>query len=255
MTLHYQPQVCLANGKIIGLEALVRWPDGSKGTVPPSDFIPLAENTGLIIDLGHYVLDEACRQAAAWRAEGFDFGQISVNVSPIEFRQSKFARHVKNVLNKYQLPPEMLCLEVTENVFVDTSEQIVLDILFELQSIGVLLSLDDFGSGYSSLSYLHQLPFQELKIDRAFLTDADKYPQKRQLYEAIVGLGKSLGLRVIAEGAESKSEYSLTANLGCDGLQGYYCSPPLPADEIVNRCLEITSTMARGPLQPIRRRA
>ncbi|WP_209010670.1 EAL domain-containing protein [Labrenzia sp. PHM005] len=255
MHLFYQPQVCPSDGTLIGLEALIRWPNGSQNSVPPSEFIPLAEKTGLIIDLGHYVLEEACRQAAEWLAKGFDYGQISVNVSPIEFRQSTFASNVKDVLEKYQLPPEKLCLEVTENVFVDTSEQMVLDILFELQSIGVLLSLDDFGAGYSSLSYLHQLPFQELKIDRTFLTDADKYPQKKQLYEAIVGLGKSLGLRVVAEGAETEGEYSLTVKLGCDGLQGYFCSRPLPAAEIMDRCLAISRTIASDHVQSIRKRA
>lgn len=255
MQLHYQPQVCPSNGALIGLEALIRWPKGTQSTVPPSEFIPLAEKTGLIIDLGHYVLDEACRQAAEWLATGFDYGQISVNVSPIEFRQPNFARNVKEVLEKYQLPPDRLCLEVTENVFVDTSEQMVLDILYELQSIGVLLSLDDFGAGYSSLSYLHQLPFQELKIDRTFLTDADKYPQKKQLYEAIVGLGKSLDLRVVAEGAETEGEYALTVKLGCDGLQGYFCAPPLPAPEIRDRCQAISRTITSDHVQSIRKRA
>ena len=167
LELHYQPQVNPANGDLIGLEALIRWPDGQGNWIPPCDFISLAEKTGLIIDLGHYVLDEACRQAAHWLTAGFEFGHVSVNVSPIEFQQPNFASNVRKVLERYQLPSHTLCLEVTENVFVDTSERLVLDLLFELQSMGVLLSLDDFGSGYSSLSYLHKLPFQELKIDRA----------------------------------------------------------------------------------------
>lgn len=255
ITLHYQPQVCPSNGTLIGLEALARWPEGPNGSVPPSDFIPLAEKTGLIHDLGQYVLEEACRQAAEWMAAGFEFGQVSVNVSPLEFRQSKFARNVKKTLTKYRLPPNRLCLEVTENVFVDTGERLVLDILAELQSIGVGLSLDDFGAGYSSLSYLHQMPFQELKIDRTFLTDADKYPQKQQLFEAIVGLGKSLGLRVVAEGAETEGEYSMTVNLGCDGLQGFFCAPPLPAHDLMDRCMAIRQTLASDHMQSIRKRA
>ncbi len=255
LELHYQPQVNPANGDLIGLEALIRWPDGQGNWIPPCDFISLAEKTGLIIDLGHYVLDEACRQAAHWLTAGFEFGHVSVNVSPIEFQQPNFASNVRKVLERYQLPSHTLCLEVTENVFVDTSERLVLDLLFELQSMGVLLSLDDFGSGYSSLSYLHKLPFQELKIDRAFLQDADLYPQKKQLYQAIVGLGKSLGLRVVAEGAETEGEYLLTVSLECDSLQGYFCARPLPAKDIPDCCLSIGEALNSDRLQSIRKRA
>jgi len=255
LELHYQPQVNPANGDLIGLEALIRWQDGQGNWIPPCDFISLAEKTGLIIDLGHYVLDEACRQAAHWLTAGFEFGHVSVNVSPIEFQQPNFASNVRKILERYQLPPHTLCLEVTENVFVDTSERLVLDLLFELQATGVLLSLDDFGSGYSSLSYLHKLPFQELKIDRAFLQDADLYPQKKQLYQAIVGLGKSLGLRVVAEGAETEGEYLLTVGLECDSLQGYFCARPLPAKDIPDCCLSIGAALNSDRLQSIRKRA
>ncbi|MHA7772272.1 putative bifunctional diguanylate cyclase/phosphodiesterase [Roseibium sp. M-1] len=232
LTLHYQPQINPDGGKLIGLEALIRWPSEKRGFVPPSEFIPIAEKTGLIIELGHYVLELACKQAARWRQAGFGFGHVSVNVSPLQFRQTNFAETVRYMLELYGLPAHLLCLEVTENVFVDTSEQLVLDILSDLQRIGVQLSLDDFGSGYSSLIYLHRLPFQELKIDRAFLTDADKEPQKEQLFQAIVGLGHSLGLRIIAEGAETAGEFALTARLGCNGVQGYFCSPAVPPERI-----------------------
>jgi diguanylate cyclase (GGDEF)-like protein len=232
LVLHYQPQVCPADGRLIGLEALLRWPHEKRGNIPPAEFIPIAEKTGLILDLGRYVLDSACKQAAQWRQAGFEFGQVSVNVSPLQFRQSSFAETVRQTLKTYGLPASCLCLEVTENVFVDTREQMVLDILSELQQIGVQLSLDDFGSGYSSLNYLHRLPFQELKIDRAFISGADSHPQREQLFEAIVRLGRSLGLRVIAEGAETAGELALTVTHQCDGIQGYICSPAVPAEHL-----------------------
>ncbi|TYC56497.1 EAL domain-containing protein [Rhodobacterales bacterium] len=235
MTLYYQPQVCPTDAHLVGVEALLRWPTEKRGFIPPSEFIPIAEKTGLILELGQFVLNEACKQAAKWVQAGFDFGQISVNVSPIQFKQPNFARTVKDVLATYGLSPRVLCLEMTENVFIDTSEKMVLDILSELQDIGVQLSLDDFGSGYSSLSYLHSLPFQELKIDRSFLANACNQPQKEQLFQAIAGLGRSLGLRVIAEGAETAEEFALCAAHRCDGVQGYFCSPAVPAMDIETR--------------------
>ncbi|GAA0772520.1 EAL domain-containing protein [Roseibium denhamense] len=246
LELHYQPQFRPQDGRLIGLEALIRWPSEKGGYIPPSNFIPIAEKTGLVLDVGHFVLEEACRQIAIWRAEGFDFNQVSVNVSPIQFRQSSFAEQVREILSFHGVPANSLCLEVTENVFVDTSEQRVLDILSELQDIGVQLSLDDFGSGYSSLSYLHRLPFQELKIDRAFLTDADSKVSKSELFKAIVDLGKGLGLRVIAEGAETDGEYGLTSSLGCDGVQGYFCCPPVPVGELRNRLHAFSQTQVRA---------
>lgn len=232
LVLHYQPQICPADGRLIGLEALMRWPHEKRGLIPPSEFIPIAEKTGLILELGQYVLETACKQAAEWRQAGFDFGQVSVNVSPLQFRQSNFAETVRQTLDDHGLPSSYLCLELTENVFVDTREQLVLNILSELQRIGVQLSLDDFGSGYSSLNYLHRLPFQEMKIDRAFISGADSHPQREQLFEAIVRLGRSLGLRVIAEGAETAGEFALTVTHACDGVQGYFCSPAVPANLI-----------------------
>ena len=235
LTLHYQPQICPRSCTLTSLEALVRWPNESRGFIPPSEFIPIAEKTGLILELGQYVLEEACKQAAKWIEIGFDFGHVSVNVSPLQFRQPSFADKVKETLVKHRLPADRLCLEVTENVFVDTSEECVHDILLKLQKIGVQLSLDDFGSGYSSLIYLHRLPFQELKIDRAFLSEADRAEQKAHLFQAIVGLGRSLGLRIIAEGAETEGEFALAAVEGCDSVQGFFCSPAVPANQLRNR--------------------
>jgi diguanylate cyclase (GGDEF)-like protein len=246
LTLHYQPQVNPADGSLIGLEALIRWPNEKRGFVPPGEFIPIAEKSGLILELGHYVLEAACRQASKWRQAGFDFGHVSVNVSPLQFRQTNFAETVRRILELYGLPAHLLCLEVTENVFLDTSEQMVLDILSELQRIGVQLSLDDFGTGYSSLIYLHRLPFQELKIDRAFLTDADKQSQKEQLFQAIVGLGRSLGLRIIAEGAETAGEFALTARHGCNGIQGFYCSQAVPPERLEQQLDAFHAQLATG---------
>jgi diguanylate cyclase (GGDEF)-like protein len=245
LILHYQPQICPRSRTLTGLEALIRWPSEKRGFIPPSEFIPIAEKTGLILDLGQYVLEEACKQAARWTKAGFEFNQVSVNVSPLQFRQPSFAENVKNVLEWYRLPADKLCLEVTENVFVDTSEQTVHDILSKLQNIGVQLSLDDFGSGYSSLIYLHRLPFKELKIDRAFLSGADRTEQKEQLFHAIVGLGRSLGLRVVAEGAETDGEFALASALGCDSVQGFYFSAAVPAENLPSRLLEIAHAPAK----------
>lgn len=255
LELHYQPQICPSDDRLIGLEALARWPNDKRGYIPPSEFIPIAEKTGLILELGQYVLERACRQAAEWRQAGFEFGQVSVNVSPLQFRQPSFAATVRHMLNTYRLPARMLCLELTENVFVDTGEQMVLDILSELQKIGVQLSLDDFGSGYSSLIYLHRLPFQELKIDRAFLADADKDLQKEHLFHAIVGLGRSLGLRVIAEGAETAGEYALTAAHLCDGMQGYFCSPAVAAKDVRQRIEDFQKSRTARSAQMEKKRA
>ncbi|WP_417711517.1 EAL domain-containing protein [Roseibium aggregatum] len=260
LVLHYQPQVCPADGRLIGLEALLRWPHEKRGDIPPTEFIPIAEKTGLILELGGYVLETACKQAAQWRQAGFEFGQVSINVSPLQFRQSSFAETVRQTLRTYGLPASYLCLEVTENVFVDTREQLVMDILSELQKIGVQLSLDDFGSGYSSLSYLHRLPFQELKIDRAFISGADSHPQREQLFEAIVRLGRSLGLRVIAEGAETAGEFALTVTHQCDGIQGYICSPAVPADRIQSQLQSFgvalkSNTLADGSNHSSKQRA
>jgi diguanylate cyclase (GGDEF)-like protein len=248
LVLHYQPQVRPADGRLIGLEALLRWPHEKRGDIPPAEFIPIAEKTGLILELGKYVLECACKQAAQWRQAGFDFGQVSVNVSPLQFRQSSFAETVRQTLKTYGLQANYLCLELTENVFVDTREQLVLDILSELQQIGVQLSLDDFGSGYSSLSYLHRLPFQELKIDRAFISGADSQPQREQLFEAIVRLGRSLGLRVIAEGAETAGEFALTVTHRCDGIQGHICSPAVPADRVLSQLQCFGPALKSAPL-------
>jgi len=259
LELHYQPQVSPANGHLLGLEALIRWPSESRGYIPPGEFIPVAEKTGLVIELGQYVLEAACAQAAKWRFSEFDFGHISINVSPLQFRQPSFAATVRQALEDYDLPAYMLCLEVTENVFVDTSEQAVLDILSELQQIGVQLSLDDFGSGYSSLIYLHRLPFQELKIDRAFIAEADLTPQREHLFQGIVGLARSLGLRVIAEGAETGGEFTLAARHGCDALQGYFCAPAVPANEVQIRLKtfqdELSARLGSPSEQSVKKRA
>ncbi|WP_297581315.1 EAL domain-containing protein [Roseibium sp.] len=255
LTLHYQPQICPKTCSLTGLEALVRWPNKNRGFIPPSDFIPIAEKTGLILELGQYVLEEACKQAAKWTEQGFDFGHVSVNVSPLQFRQPSFADRVKETLEKHNLPADRLCLEVTENVFVDTSEQCVHDILLKLQKIGVQLSLDDFGSGYSSLIYLHRLPFQELKIDRAFISEADQAEQKAHLFQAIVGLGRSLGLRIIAEGAETEGEFALAAIYGCDSVQGFFCSPAVPASQLRNRLEEIRKLASSKTIAWEQRRA
>ncbi|MTI45123.1 diguanylate cyclase/phosphodiesterase [Roseibium hamelinense] len=232
LTLHYQPQVCLRRMCLKGFEALARWPQKDGGYIPPSDFIPIAEKTGLIVELGNWVLDQSCRQAKEWRDEGLSFDYVSVNVSPIQIWQPNFEHIVQASLSAHDLPPNCLVLEVTENVFVGHDENRVLDVLRRIRELGVLLSLDDFGSGYSSLSYLNRLPFGQLKIDRAFVAGIDLDVNKVKLLKGMVNLAHTLGLKVIAEGAEEAPEVSIVRELGCDGIQGFYFGRPAPAEEI-----------------------
>lgn len=229
LQLFYQPQICLHRQKLKGFEALARWPKEDGGFVDPGEFIPIAEKTGLIIELGAWVLDESCRQAREWIDGGVDFDYIAVNVSPIQIWQPNFERLVYTSLKRYRLPAQYLCLEVTENVFIGHDETRMMDVLKKLRGLGVKLSLDDFGTGYASLSYLNRLPFQQLKIDRTFVSQADRDPAKEKLLRVTVGLGKTLGLKVIAEGTEHAGEVQLAKEIGCDGVQGFYFGTPVPA--------------------------
>jgi EAL domain-containing protein (putative c-di-GMP-specific phosphodiesterase class I) len=222
LLLHYQPQQKMS-GETIEFEALVRWQCPKRGMVSPGTFIPIAEESRLIIPLGEWVLREACREAASWPQPL----TIAVNISPIQFRHGDLPRLVHSILLETKLAPARLELEVTEGTFINDFSR-VLSILNRLKSPGVRIALDDFGTGYSSLSYLHAFPFDKIKIDRAFISDLDRNHHSRAIVSAVIGLGHRLNVPVIAEGVETEAQYTLLVQKGCDEVQGYLTGRPLP---------------------------
>jgi diguanylate cyclase (GGDEF)-like protein len=229
LLLHFQPQVRVADLGLHGVEAQVRWDHPRLGMVPPAEFIPVAEDAGLIGELGAFVLDEACRTGRQWLDAGFDFGRISVNVSPLQFWQPNFAGSVAEALARHDLPAARLCLEVTETLFLDPNAAELREMLTALNRIGVHLSLDDFGAGCSSLSSLSDLPFTQIKIDRSFVRGIDTDLRHRNLFIGIVALGHGLGMQVVAEGAETAGEVATIADSGANAVQGFYFARPVPA--------------------------
>ena len=229
---HYQPQVNIHTGEIDGFESLMRWKHSIHGHVSPAKFIPIAESNGLICDLGHWILLESCRQAKTWIDQGFDIRKISVNVSVAQIRQIGFEREVEKILQETLLRPSVLCLELTESLFADTSLRRVRDVLDRLKSIGIKLAIDDFGTGYSSLSYLDGLPFDELKIDRAFVNGIGTNASKHPLLKGMIELSHALDLSVVAEGAETEEEVAVLRDMGADRVQGYVFSKPVAAADV-----------------------
>ena len=228
--LHYQPQVCLKSGSVRGAEALVRWNHPDLGLVPPSGFIGLAEETGLIVPLGYWVLRAACAQARAWQDRGHRHLRVAVNVSGRQFAQPGFVREVAAILAETGLTPALLDLELTETVLMEDAED-NLAVLQEIKALGVRLSIDDFGTGYSSLGYLRRLPIGALKVDRSFLAGVPSDEDRTTITSAIVALGRSLRLGVIAEGVEYPEQVAFLRELGCDEMQGYLVSRPLPPED------------------------
>ena len=234
--LHYQPQVDLETGRLTGTEALIRWRrpgagDGSDSRlVSPDDFIPVAEDTGLIIPIGHWVLKEACRQAKDWQEAGYPPVTMSVNISVVEFRQQDLVKRIQAVLDETGLAAEWLELEVTESIVADDIERIT-KVLDALKVLGIRVAIDDFGTGYSSLSYLTRLPFDKLKIDQSFVRNTDR--QNWAIVRAVVQLARSLELKIVAEGIETMENMHQLRDLGCHIGQGYYFSRPVPQVEFV----------------------
>lgn len=228
--LAFQPVVCLSDGKITGAEALLRWPHPVRGPVPPDHFIPRAEETGIIVPLGAWVLGESCRRAATWQADRDSSFTIAVNVSGRQLREPDFVTMVINTLSRSALPPSSLCLELTESILMENDDHVI-QRLDQLRDLGISLAIDDFGTGYSSLGALRQLPVDLLKIDRSFVRGLPDDGDAARIARAIVGLGHTLGLRVLAEGVETAEQRDLLRSYGCDEAQGYLFGRPQPAEE------------------------
>jgi diguanylate cyclase (GGDEF)-like protein/PAS domain S-box-containing protein len=230
LRVYYQAQVNLQDGRIIGCEALVRWQHPTLGMIYPDKFIPLAEETGLIVSINHWVLEQAIKQCRAWRDAGFNALTMSVNLSALQFRQHNLLQQVKGLLDKYELPPGVLDLELTEGILMQGVER-TLATLHELSAMGVILSLDDFGTGYSSLSYLKRFPIQQLKIDQSFVRDVISDASDATMVRTIILMAHSLKLDVIAEGVETQEQAKFLMQSGCERAQGYHFRRPVTAEE------------------------
>ncbi|TQK10271.1 bifunctional diguanylate cyclase/phosphodiesterase [Herbaspirillum sp. SJZ107] len=226
LVLHYQPIVSLHDDRISGFEALLRWNHPARGMVPPNEFIPVAEEIGLIGQIGAWVLAQACRQLCEWQ-QRFDIRlEMSVNVSAVQFNGDELAGTVRRVLRDTGVVPSTLKLELTESAVMADAEH-ALVVLAQLKALGVRVSLDDFGTGYSSLSYLRRLPIDTLKIDRSFVSQLDRLDDKRQIVDVVLTLAHALGLDVVAEGVETDAEQRLLRDMGSDFVQGYFYYKPL----------------------------
>jgi diguanylate cyclase (GGDEF)-like protein/PAS domain S-box-containing protein len=225
-SLHYQPKINLARGEITGAEALLRWTHPVRGPVSPAQFIPVAEDCGLILPIGKWVLREACKQARTWQNAGLAMGTIAVNISAMEFRDDKFLDGVFEALNDTGLDPKNLELELTESVLMRRAEATE-SILKTLRAKGIQVAVDDFGTGYSSLSYLRRLPIDALKIDQSFVRQITTDPDETTIVTAVIGMGRSLKLRVVAEGVETQQQLAFLQQHECDEAQGYYFSRPV----------------------------
>ena len=230
LLLYYQPKINLATGGMTGVEALIRWHHPQRGLVPPGQFIAIAEECGLIVPIGRWVLSEACRQARAWQAAGLPPMCVAINISSVELRAPGFASGVRAILRETGLEPRYLELELTETFLMQDSRSTA-EVLKELKEIGVLLALDDFGTGYSSLSYLKRFPIDAVKIDQSFVRDLTTDPDDAGIVTAVIAMGRSLHMRVVAEGVETREQLEILQEHGCPQGQGYYFSRPVPAVE------------------------
>jgi predicted signal transduction protein with EAL and GGDEF domain len=234
--VHYQPIRDIASDEIVVCEALVRWRHPERGLIAPNHFIPIAEETSLIIQLGDWVLRQACRDAARWTK-----ACIAVNLSPVQFRNPNLIASVKAALEQAGLPAQRLELEITESVLLQNSET-TRETLLELRNLGIKISLDDFGTGYSSLSYLRSFPFDKIKIDRSFVSELGTSKDSLAIVRAVAGLGKSLGMVTTAEGVETADQLDLLSREGCTQAQGYLISKPRPIAEVEHMLIEPRSS-------------
>jgi len=249
MVLFYQPQVSFATGEITGMEALVRWNHPTWGLIPPAKFIPLAEETGMIVPIGRWVLEEACRQTHAWHEAGFSI-HIAVNLSARQFEQEDLIQMVSTIVDQSKLTPSALELELTETSVMARGDAAI-EIMNSLKELGIKLSVDDFGTGYSSLSYLRRFPFDVLKIDRSFAMEIESDDVNLAIVRAIVDMSHAVGLTVVVEGVETQAQYQKLRDLGCDIMQGYLFSRPICAEEM-NAMLHDERTSAQSDSGPLR---
>lgn len=231
LVLHYQPQIDLLSGKVVGVEALVRWRHPQRGLIAPAEFIPVAEACGLILPLGHWVLLTACRQVRSWLDAGIDMGEMAVNISAHQFQQPQFVQTVQAVLAETGVPAERLELEITESSIMHGVDAAI-QTMAQLRAMGVKLAIDDFGTGYSSLSYLRRLPFDKLKLDQSFTQAAAASAHDAAITRAIITMAQSLDVVVVAEGVETRAQFDFLAALGCTTMQGFLLGHPAPGAEI-----------------------
>jgi EAL domain-containing protein (putative c-di-GMP-specific phosphodiesterase class I) len=253
LSLHYQPKVSLRSGRIVGAEALIRWSHPEHGMIAPEKFVPLAEETGLILDLGNWVFEEACRQIRNWLASGLELVPIAVNISARQF-DNQLPKRLQAAIDRYGVPCELLKLEITESLLVRGPEEVI-PIMNELVALGFTLALDDFGTGYSSLAYLKKFPITTLKIDRTFVIGVPDDENDCAIAQAIVTMGKQLRQEIVAEGVETPAQMAFLRDLGCDQLQGYLFSPPISSDAFEHMLREgqrLSLSMTTMPSRPDR---
>ncbi len=236
LSLSFQPKTSLHTNTMVGAEALIRWSHPTFGEVPPEHFIPLAEENGMILQIGDWVIEQACLQMHAWRKTHKPFGPLSVNLAGAQLRQPHLVTRIEQLLADNGLEPGCLQLEITEN-FIMSQTQEALAVLHKLKKLGVQLAIDDFGTGYSSLSYLKRLPLDILKIDQSFVRGLPEDTHDAAIVRAIIALGRSMQLTVIAEGVENSEQQQFLAAEGCEQMQGYIVSLPLPPEEFCARFL------------------
>ena len=235
----YQPIVRARDGAVTGFEALLRWHHPVRGSVSPLDFIPIAESSHLIADIGAFVIRSACAQLRQWHDAGLGTMEIAINVSAAQLRHGDIEGVIAQALEETGCPPQLLCIELTESVFVSNSDARIERLLARLKAHGIKLALDDFGTGYSSLGYLNRLPFDKLKIDRCFVTGVDHHDDKRRLLSGIIGLARGLDMAVVVEGVETEAEFSVVRALGSDLVQGFYFGRPHPAEQAIGVAADI----------------
>jgi len=241
--LHYQPQFDLASGQMIGAEALIRWKSPELGLVSPAKFIPAAEDCGLIVAIGEWVLREACRQNPLWQDNGYEPFVVAVNLSAMQFRRGDLVETIVDVLKETRLDPMWLELELTESILIQNVDY-VLGVIKKLKKIGIRLSIDDFGTGYSSLTYLKRFAVDKLKVDQSFVRNMTVDPDDAAIVHSVIQLGHSLKLKIVAEGVETGEQAEYLRHEGCDQVQGYLYSHPVPANEIT-RFLKKTELLSK----------
>ena len=230
-SVFYQPQVAICSGKIVGVEALLRWNNPALGDIPPEEFIPITEQNGLIVSIGQFVLTEALTMAAQWHKEYDVNFRMAINLSPRQFRDPEMVNYIEEIIKQTGVSGECLELEITEGVLMSTHSYID-GVLEELNNLGVSIAMDDFGTGYSSLSYLRSYPFDVLKIDRSFISDITDGSTNRELISAAIAMAHSLNLTVVAEGVETEEQFNYLKGLGCDYAQGFLLGKPMSAEDM-----------------------